>query len=376
MKRCSICVNPVTRPNTFFDKKNICQACKFSSENFKYKIDWKKRDNQLKRILNWAAKKKTSVYDCIVTVSGGKDSVRQAFFARDELGLNPLLVSVQYPPEHLRDRGAKNLDTLIKAGFTTYTMSLNPQLWKSLIKETFFKNGNIFNTTEMALYAIPIHFAIDLKIPLVFLGENPSHTLGEKHGGKGANANNMYLGNTLNEARRLFSNINTKSPSDKYFYNYPSPNDMKMGSIKIFYLGYFIKDWSGTNNAKFAIERGLDIRSKNPEEIGDLWGFTGLDENFRIVNQYLKFLKFGFGHVTDQVQEMIHANRITRSDGLKLIEKYDGKISFSYIDEFCNYLEISHESFFKIANRYKNEHIFHEKVNKKNFNKLKYTVDG
>lgn len=376
MKRCLSCVNPITRPNVIFDKNHICLACKKSGKKHSSKIDWAKRRKQLQTILDKNKKNNNETpYDCIVTVSGGKDSFRQAFFARDELNLNPLLVCVQYPPEELHERGAKNLETLIKHGFETVSMSLNPIVWKKLLKKSFFENGNIHNTAEMALYAIPIHISISYKIPLVFLGENPSHTLGEKHGGIGADASQMYKSNTLAEGRSLMKSLGLKK-KDAYFYNYPSEDDFRKSQTKIFYLGNFIKDWSGRNNADFAISKGLKTRIDKPENIGDLWGVSAVDEEFRLVNQFLKFLKFGFGHVTDQVQERIHSGKMNRKEGLNLIKKYDGKLSYNYIMLFCDYLEIEEKKFWQVANKFKNKDIFKQKISKSNFRKLKYEVDS
>ena len=56
-------------------------------------------------------------FDCIIGVSGGKDSTRQALFIREKLKMRPLLVCCTYPPEQLTDLGAKNLSNLIKLGF-------------------------------------------------------------------------------------------------------------------------------------------------------------------------------------------------------------------------------------------------------------------
>ena len=59
-------------------------------------------------------------------------------------------------------------------------------------------------------------------------------------------------------------------------------------------------------NGEFAVKNGLVTRNDPPEEIGDLWGISALDEDFRIVNQMIKFMKYGFGHGIDQVIDAIH----------------------------------------------------------------------
>ena len=87
--------------------------------DFKYKKnEWKKRSKEIKKIKIWAKKIKNSEYDCIIPVSAGKDSYRQAFYVRDILKMNPLLVCNSYPPEQLTNLGAANMDNLVKKGLT------------------------------------------------------------------------------------------------------------------------------------------------------------------------------------------------------------------------------------------------------------------
>ena len=82
-------------------KKGICNVCRFEILKKKNKINWNKRNKILKNIASWAKKNKSSSYDCIVPVSGGKDSLWQAIHVRDVLKMNPLLVTCTYPPEQL-----------------------------------------------------------------------------------------------------------------------------------------------------------------------------------------------------------------------------------------------------------------------------------
>jgi hypothetical protein len=59
----------------------------------------------------------------------------------------------------------------------------------------------------------------------------------------------------------------------------------------------------------------------------------------------IKYLKYGFGRITDYVNEDIRNNRITREDAIKLVEKFDGKCSIYYIKSFCEYIDITIEEF-------------------------------
>ena len=191
-------------------------------------------------------------------------------------------------------------------------------------------------------------------------GENPLHTIGEMHGSTDFDASGIRYGNTINGGLRKLK-YNFESDEDTFFYKYPSEKLLNISTIKIIYLGYFIKDWYGHKNAKLATKNGLKTRTEKPEMTGDLWGFTGLDDDFRLVNQFLKYMKFGFGHITDQVCEAIHQNLITREKAITLVEKYDGKVDIKYIKKFCDYIEISLEDFWKHLDNIVNKDLFEKK---------------
>ena len=361
IKYCNTCLNPSTRPNTFFNDEGFCPVCVHEKEKVVQKIDWDARWEEIQEIKQWGRENTKSTHDCIVAVSGGKDSMRQAFFARDDLKMNPLLVACVYPPEQLHERGAYNISNLIEHGFDCISVSLDPKKWKEMMRHGFFKFGNWARSTEMALYSIPPHVAVAYKIPLMFYGENPALTIGEKHGRLDGNAIGIQEGNTIKGGPQSL-NYQDASNQDYHFYQYPSYEDMDHAAIRIAYLGYYIKDWYGYKNAEFAIQRGLQTRKDAPENIGDLWGNGGLDEEFRIMNQYLKYLKYGFGCVTDQVCEAIHQGMVTREEAVELVKKYDGDCSEHYINIFCDYIDISLDEFWTIVDRHANRDLF-EKIN-------------
>ena len=106
---CKKCLNPSTRPNTFFDENGFCYVCIYEKNkqiNFiTNKKIWERKKREISKICEWAKKKKKSTYDCIIPVSGGKDSYRQSFYVRDVLGLNPTSIN-NYLPEQWTDIGA------------------------------------------------------------------------------------------------------------------------------------------------------------------------------------------------------------------------------------------------------------------------------
>ncbi|MFN8967225.1 MAG: hypothetical protein ACK5XR_00460 [Pseudanabaena sp.] len=102
MKYCQKCLQPNTRPNTVFTSKGICPACNYYEAV--QEVDWQERYEILLNIFKSTPKKKGQYHDCIIGVSGGKDSTRQALFLRDKFDINPLLVCLSYPPEQVTER--------------------------------------------------------------------------------------------------------------------------------------------------------------------------------------------------------------------------------------------------------------------------------
>lgn len=353
---CRHCVQPNSRPGIVFDTDGVCLACRIAQENAL--VNWDERRQQLKKIVQFGKSHNVSGYDCIIGVSGGKDSVRESIYVRDELKMKPLLVSCTYPPEQLTDRGAHNLANLVKLGFDCLSVGPDPQTWKALMKQGFLRYGNWAKSTETALYTSAPHIAIAYHIPLIFLGESPAITLGDLGAGSvTGNANKMKYMHTLKGGVDKLRE-DWMSKKNLYWYRYPSDAEISRVSLRIVWLQYYIKDFTRFKNADFAIKLGLQTRTNPPADIGDLYGFSALDEDFVIVNQMLKYLKFGFGQVTDQVCEAIRLGMMTRKQAIKLVKKYDGKCADRYIDKFCQYIGISKEKFWQVTESFRNRNIW------------------
>jgi len=351
---CKTCLNPSSRPNIKFDENGICPACNFNVQRRAGTIDWNTRTTELQSIADWGRAHSKCAYDCIIAVSGGKDSTRQAFYVRDQLGMKPLLVSCVYPPEQLVDRGAANLANLVSHGFDMISISPNPQVWKQMMREAFLKHANWCKATELPLYAIPIHTAIAYQIPLIFLGENPAFTLGESHGSSDGDASRMKYCNTLQGGDPSALMSGEIGPRDVHFYKYPHDEEMGKANLRIVYLGYYIEDFNYHKNAEFAVAHGLIKREEPPEEIGDITGVQSLDEDFYMVNQYIKYLKFGFGQVTDKVNEAINLGLMNREEAAELVHRYDGACHPRYIEKFCDYIGITAKEFEDVAEACRN----------------------
>jgi hypothetical protein len=109
----------------------------------------------------------------------------------------------------------------------------------------------------------------------------------------------------------------------------------------------------------YATLRGLEIRNEHPQDIGDPLGITSLDEDWVALNQMIKYLKYGFGRITDYVNEDIRNGRMTRDEAINLVEKYDGKCSEKYIKSFSDYIGISVHEFWEQVNKSVNLDLFY-----------------
>ena len=169
MKYCKKCLQPDTRPNTVFTDDGICPAC-----NYFYKleqVDWQERTEILIDIARDFPKSNRHNFDCIIGVSGGKDSVRQAVFVRDKLGLNPLLACLSYPPQQVTQRGVDNISMLINLGFDCVLSNPAPETWRKLMRHSFDIFTNWCKSTELALFSSVPQLAIQYDIPLILWGK-------------------------------------------------------------------------------------------------------------------------------------------------------------------------------------------------------------
>lgn len=357
MKYCKLCLQPDTRPNTFFSADGVCPACAYFKA-IKH-VDWRERFEILQDLLVRYPRRNGQYHDCIIGVSGGKDSTRQALFLRDKLGVNPLLVTLSYPPEQVTERGVENLSNLINLGFDVVVSAPAPKTWRTLKQEGFRQFTNSFRSTEMALFASVPQIAIKYGIKLIMWGENPGLQLGDMK----TLGRNGYDGNSLRYMNTLSSGLDwmlkcgfTKSELTPYVY--PAIEEFERHNLQIVYLGWFLGDWSLVNNAEYSCMSGLQIRTDGVKKTGDLFGVTALDEDFTPINQLIKYYKFGFGRVTDYVNEEIRLGRLTRAEGIQIVNRYDDAQDVVYVKNYCDYLSISINDFWNQVHKAVNLKLF------------------
>lgn len=379
MKYCKKCLQPDTRPAIVFDENQICYACKYA-EKVKNEINWEEREAELTKIASEAksiAASRGLSYDCVIGVSGGKDSTFQAVYAKEKLGLHPLLVNCA--PDEITEVGRKNIDNLNRLGFDIISIHTDPNIAKKLARKTFFERGNIIAASEYCLWASAYIMADKFDIPLIIQGENPALAVGAaKYQEATDNAFSVVQLNTLQggNVKELIAGENSISMDEVYFYQIPDIKKMQEKGIRAIYLQYYAKEWSQVYNADFAIARGLKGRTEESlYDIGRYRRYTALDSDLQIVNQMIKYLKFGFGFATDEACYDIREGRLSREEAIWNVTEYDGKCGEQYIDAACKYISISKEEFWKTVDKFVNRSLFRKDDFGKWVPKFKVGVD-
>jgi len=349
---CKNCIQPDTRPGVFFSEDGICGACIWQKEMSI--INWDQREKELVDIAEWAKSTSKSNYDCVIGVSGGKDSTKQALTARDRLGLRCLLVNSE--PAGITDIGKNNIENLKNLGFDVISLRPNPKIMKKLIKRDFFKYLNPVKITEYSLWASTYIIADKFDIPLIIQGENPGLTLGASNTGVGTDSNALKANelHTISNDWKEYLDVSDVDEKDLYFFHY-NRKKLEETGVRGIWLNYFLKEWSNHNNAIFSREHGLQWRPENfdHESVGTYSPYFQLDTDLTQVNQLLKFVKFGFGQTMDHVCYDFRENRISKKDAIDLVLKLDGKCSDTYIKKFCDYIEITNEEFWDTTEKFR-----------------------
>lgn len=358
MKYCKKCVMPDTRPGIKFDEQGICIACRHY-EN-RAKIDWKKRWQELERLADKYRGSNGNYYDCINTVSAGKDSYYQTHILKEKLGLNPLLVMVNNFT--WTETGKHNWNNLLNEfGVDAHLMSLNPQVCKKIFKAGIEKIGCLTWNFELAIYVYPLQIAVKLGIPLLFYGENTNYEYGGPLADKETYSAIDQINNDVakptgwnfwlkDDPSLSMKDVNPCIP--------PSLEEMKEAKLNPIYLSYFIP-WSGYKNMEFARTRGF----KTLDDTGE-WKREGYIEQYDQIDTigYLadiifKFVKYGHGRVTDVASLWIREGRMTREEAVKLVNEEDYKLDRKMLKDFIDFVGCSEDYFWKAVDKFANKEI-------------------
>lgn len=358
IKYCTHCLMPETKPDLPMDIKGVCGACRnFESRKV---IDWKQRKQELLTILDRFRSRDGSNYDCIVPVSGGKDSTTQVIRML-ELGMNPLCVTAT--TDHLSEIGRRNIENLKRQGVDYVEVSTNPIIRRRINHLALTQVGDISWPEHVAIFTIPVRMAAHLQVPLLVWGENSQN----EYGGPAADAHNNALNRRWLEefggllGLRVSDLVGQDGIESKHLiqYTYPSDEELARAGVTGIFLGYYLS-WDGYNNALFSQAHGFESYHKTVE--GSLVNYENLDNVQTGIHDYFKFLKFGFGRATDLACMHIRRGRLSREDGMKLVKIHDGKFPWVYlgvsIDAVLKDIDMTLEEFIRVCDRFTNKKLF------------------
>ena len=181
IKYCTSCLFPSTKPDLVFNENGICNAC--TNYLNRPEIDWENRAAEFTELVK--SIKSINQWDCVIPVSGGKDSTYQALLAKEN-GLTPLLVNSRTCD--LSKLGRKNLDNLRGLGFDLIEVLPNPKVRAKLNLIGLKEVGDISRPEHIGMFTIPFSIALRFDIPIILYGENSQH----EYGGPEHFVNNNY----------------------------------------------------------------------------------------------------------------------------------------------------------------------------------------
>ena len=352
MKYCNLCILPDTRPNLFIGEDGVCNACK--SHGQKPGIDWIEREKTFVKVIE-NAKSRSKGYDCIVPVSGGKDSTWQVVKCL-EYGLNPLAVTWKTPAR--TKLGQENLDNLVGLGVDHIEYQVNPKVEAKFLLEALEKYGATAIPMHMAMFNITLKVAVRFDIPLVVWGENSAFEYGGKAGEqKGFRLDSHWLkkfGVTNGTTARDWISENLAEKELTPYFG-PSDKELEKAGVLAIFLGYYFP-WDVETSLKVALGKGFKVREAGPK-VG-YYNYADIDCDFISIHHWLKWYKFGFTRTMDNLSLEIRNGRLTRDEALEILKDGKDETPYEDIEIFCMFVGITEERFYLICEKFRDERIW------------------
>ena len=360
MKYCKRCVYPMAAVNLEMDDDGICSSChSFDLFNKISTDEWDNRKKIFEKILDDTLAGNTSNYDCLIPVSGGKDSYFQAYLMAEQYGLKPLLVTYHgnnYLPEgdHNRDMMRHAFD----ADHIVYGPSV--KVLKKLNRICFKRMGDMNWHNHCGIFTTPIIMAVKFNIPLIIWDAviwdisgmfEPddfvefSARVRHEHGLRGYEWNNL-----------LDDPVDTLTEKDMKWAQYPSDEEILKVGVRGLYIGNYF-NWDPHQHTKLMIEKYGWKSSEKPFE-RTYRRMSNLDDRYENgIHDLLKFIKFGYGRGSDHASKDIRTGYMTREKGIAMVKQYDHVVS-SDLYYWLDYIGMTEEAFWKTADTFRDPHVW------------------
>jgi len=358
MNYCVSCVLPDTRPNLVLGRDGVCNACRAHGD--KQTIDWEDRKSVFDRLVE-DVKAKSRGYDCVIPVSGGKDSTWQVVKCL-EYGLTPLAVTWRTPAR--TEIGRRNLENLIQLGVDHLDYRINPKVESRFMLKTLERYGSTAIPMHLALFNIPLKVAVSFGIPLVVWGENSAAEYGsadQAHAGYRLDAA-WYRTYGVTHGTTAGDWVDADlSAKDLSAYFGPHMDELEARNVHAVFLGHYFP-WDPQSTMAVARAHGFRPDPGGPRT--GYYDFADIDDDFISIHHWLKWYKFGFTRLFDNLSLEIRNGRITRAQAVDIIRRTGDQTPHEDIRKFCAFAGISLERFFGICDTFRDRSIWSQREGK------------
>lgn len=351
MKYCKKCLMPTSRPGITLNEEGICGGCLGFKEK-KEEINWTKRGKELDELL--ALYRGKGDYDCLIPVSGGKDSTWQVYTML-QMGMKPLAITIKC--QYRTPLGQRNLDNLISLGVDHIDFTVNPKIDSKFMLKSFEEMANPSLVEHMIMWSTIIKTAIRHDIKLIVWAENSAL----EYGGSAEDRKKLRMDYDWIKKYGVTNGTLAEDWVDDELtinklssYILPDESKLNEAGIENLFLGMYM-EWEPEDIAKKSQKIGFEW-AENP--VLGLHPFVGVDCDFRVVHHFMKWYKFGVTKLWDNLAIEIREGRMTRNDAITYLKENFEPIPMKEIKTFCTYLNISTERFFEIAENHRNLEIW------------------
>ncbi len=356
-----------------FNDEGICSACQYAE--IKLKIDWKKREEELIKLLD-KYRSKDGSYDVVVPGSGGKDSAFTAHVLKYKYGMNPLTVT--WAPHLYTDIGWRNFENWMHVGgLDNLLFTPNGKLHRLLTKLAFVNLLHPFQPFIIGQKLVGPKVASKFKIKLVFYGENQAEYGNNIKENFNPEMNTDFFSKKSEKIILGGKTINYIIKNYKYNlsdFNPYIPEGLKVikqNKIKFYYLGYYLK-WDPQEVYYYASQNtGFSANTERTQ--GTYSKYSSIDDKIDYFHYYTTLIKFGLGRASYDASQEVRNGKITRDEAVYLVKKYDNEFPDKFFKDFLDYVNMSEKDFFTVIEKFRNKLLW--KKTKKKWS-LKYKVYG
>ncbi|MCB1878792.1 MAG: imidazole glycerol phosphate synthase subunit HisF [Gammaproteobacteria bacterium] len=357
---CSKCLYPwISATPMEFDDDNICMGCRMSEMKSEFSTkEWDRRKQLLIDLFEKTRCPNGSRHDCIVPVSGGKDSHFQVHYIKNVLGYNPLLVT--YYGNNFSSVGERNLYAM-KERFGVDHLIYYPSVetLKKLNRLGLIVMGDMNWHNHVGAASVTMRAAVENGIPLVIWGE---HGYADLCGQFSMNdfVEWTYRNRLEHYARgyewNYFVGLEGLTESDMNYWKYPSDEEIFKLDLRGIYLSNYTH-WEANQHTKLVREKyGFEISEQSFDRTyRKMSNLDDIHENG--IHDYLRFIKFGYGRCTDHASKDVRAGIMSRDEATRLVRQYD-HVKPSDLKRWLEYTGMSEEEFDGISDTFRDPRVW------------------